>query len=356
MFGETEVSKISGVWGICFFAYILLPFLLLWRARINVFYVEGLNKENTEALKGLAILLIILHHITQALESPGLMSPFIGFGYMGVAIFFFLSGYGLSMSGLAKRNYTDSFFRRRIFRVWLPYVLVNIVSLGVAIVCYHQSYSIHGFIFYALGIRMFDGVTWFVYAIMFFYLLFYLCFNYFSVKHAILALFTCVFLYASILHFFHFGANLINSAFAFPLGVLIAHAKMQIFTWLRSCYTKCLLGVLVIFAGFYLLGIYPAALGLHVKTWIGISQILSMNALVLFVCVILCKLELHSRSMVFIGGVSYEMYLIHMKVRYIYFGTYEGNDIFVYLLLTILISVVFKRIGNYITAKGRNKA
>ena len=53
-------------------------------------------------------------------------------GNIGVAIFFFLSGYGLMMSEIKSHLAFGQYFRRRFLKVYLPVVLVTAIWLPIS--------------------------------------------------------------------------------------------------------------------------------------------------------------------------------------------------------------------------------
>lgn len=130
-----------------------------------------------EFARGYAIFTIVLYHAFQKAGLSPLAQQAIGFGGTGVHLFFLLSGYGLALSkpaGLA------AFYRRRLLKVWLPYVLALSISLLAA-------YALHLFpdgwgawlagvglyqMFYAPYVESFGGHFWFISAIVQFYLIY----------------------------------------------------------------------------------------------------------------------------------------------------------------------------------------
>lgn len=91
------------------FAYGIIPITILIGVRkvkksqnLNYNYF---NQTQTSILKGISILLIVVHHFTIRLINPEFMKPFLNVGFLGVAIFFFISGYGLISSYLKDKNY-----------------------------------------------------------------------------------------------------------------------------------------------------------------------------------------------------------------------------------------------------------
>lgn len=99
------------------------------------------------------------------------------FGYLGVALFFFLSGYGLMMSFQRRHVSFKDFVTRRLSKTWLPAVLasgiwlvINLLMFGTGggnLLCNQK---------YLLGVIWLfnDEVMWFVQTIIVLYLFFYL--------------------------------------------------------------------------------------------------------------------------------------------------------------------------------------
>lgn len=63
---------------------------------MNLVFKISLSESN--AMKGLAILMIMIHHFEQSPLTVDCLSVFRAFGPVGCGIFFFVSGYGLTVS------------------------------------------------------------------------------------------------------------------------------------------------------------------------------------------------------------------------------------------------------------------
>ena len=66
-----------------------------------------MTKDDTNFMRAIAIIGIILHHIYNNL-SITVLKPFKYMGFLLVGVFFLLSGYGLYTSLLNKKNYIKS--------------------------------------------------------------------------------------------------------------------------------------------------------------------------------------------------------------------------------------------------------
>ena len=87
-------------------------------------------------VKLVAALLVVTSHTAGAAIGMGSEHPFFYVmasqnGYIGVAIFFFLSGYGLMRSEMKSHLPLGTFFRRRFLKVYLPVILVTVLWLPV---------------------------------------------------------------------------------------------------------------------------------------------------------------------------------------------------------------------------------
>ncbi|WP_342325005.1 acyltransferase [Kosakonia sp. BYX6] len=89
-----------------------------------------MNIRQLDMLRGIAALLVTLFHMKPFIEyiSPGNSHFFNGGSYLGVSVFFILSGFVI---GIATSRDTDfvSFLIKRVFRVYIPAVVATILYL-----------------------------------------------------------------------------------------------------------------------------------------------------------------------------------------------------------------------------------
>ena len=135
------------------------------------------EREDTYSLRGLCMLAIIAHHLCQWTSTRyGVFVPFPlsqilhDAGYLGSALFFLLSGYGLSLS-LWKKKLTFSDVIRRLSKLYLPFVYFWIIGFIIVIVSngnpHPQVYL--GLIDFTLPLA--GGGRWFIISIISLYFL-----------------------------------------------------------------------------------------------------------------------------------------------------------------------------------------
>ncbi|SEQ92194.1 Peptidoglycan/LPS O-acetylase OafA/YrhL, contains acyltransferase and SGNH-hydrolase domains [Lachnospiraceae bacterium NE2001] len=101
-----------------------------------------MSKTRSKNILGIFAVLIMLHHLGQKVSAAWVPSafrrhglePFVPIGYLLVAFFFFVSGYGLIKSARSKDDYFKGFLKRRMNRLLMVFVLTNIIWGAVRIV------------------------------------------------------------------------------------------------------------------------------------------------------------------------------------------------------------------------------
>ena len=126
--------------------------------------------------RGYAIFTIVLYHAAQKAGLPPWAMQVASFGGTGVHLFFLLSGFGLALS--RSSGSAATFYRRRLVKVWLPYVLALSLSWLAAACCGLFPDGAGAWLagvllyqmFYEPYILSFGGHFWFISAIVQFYL------------------------------------------------------------------------------------------------------------------------------------------------------------------------------------------
>ena len=96
-----------------------------------------LTKRTCDLIKFLSALLVLSAHLGSTAIGMG-ASHWIWYllatqnGYIGVAVFFFLSGFGLMQSELRVHLSFKDFLKRRVLKVYLPVLLVTALWLPMS--------------------------------------------------------------------------------------------------------------------------------------------------------------------------------------------------------------------------------
>jgi peptidoglycan/LPS O-acetylase OafA/YrhL len=288
--------------------------------------------EYIDFAKGWAIFSIVCYHALQRVELSAFWQKAIVFGGTGVHLFFLLSGFGLALS--KSSDSALQFYKRRLVKVWLPYVLALTISLLAAIffnffpdrfdawlagVGLYQMFS-------ERYIESFGGHFWFISAIIQFYLVFPFLL-WLKKKLGNDWLFLGLALAISVawwLTVFFLGkgeSRVWNSCFLqfsweFALGMALADGARRTVHGTRQFWNydwRAYLFIALIFSGVMILMILK--MGDAGKIFNDIPALTGYTAFSIFFFQIGDKfLPPLKRFFLWIGGFSYSLYLVHILV------------------------------------------
>lgn len=164
------------------FSLIFFTILILLVRKTNKEY--SFDYSLTQELKGFAILTIIFSHIGYFLsEDHQFLFPLSILAGVGVNLFLFLSGFGLTISTLRSGLTLKNFYKKRLTKLFLPLWIVLFLLIGIDLVILHKSYSLPTLIQSFLGFfpkaDLFQDLNpplWYFSLIFFYYLTFPLFF------------------------------------------------------------------------------------------------------------------------------------------------------------------------------------
>jgi membrane-bound acyltransferase YfiQ involved in biofilm formation len=303
--------------------------LLLLGARQKVFSLE-LDRKTGDVLRGFFILTVVLHHISQRLPDRGVLSLYADkAGYLSVAMFFLLSGYGLSASARPDTGIV-SYALKRLSRVYVPCVLINSV-LWLAL---SPADSLPG----VLNPLRYDSTQWFVVTILIFYAAHFISTKAFS--HPTLPLLAFTVLYIAGCFYLRLGSWWSISSLCFPLGCFWREHDGMIRRKLAKIST--LHAALALTAVFLVLAAS--------KLPIGLPFVLS-PIFCLIVLLLTSRFSLQSKTLALAGACSFEIYILHMKLLVILlhilsrFGLTGSLWIVPYFVVLIASGYLFHRVN-----------
>lgn len=305
--------------------------------------VDYLSNKSTKSLKGLLALLIIFHHISQKITTG---ENFSNFEYMGryiVALFFFLSGYGLYFQYSNNATYMENFLKKRLVRIFIPFFVFIVIyviyraTLGEVInVDFFLSFwKDHSNIIY-------NG--WFINSIIVLYVIFYVSFVKKDSKIAVYKLVFLTLVYIFWKAYQNHGDWEYVSIMAFLLGVFWMKNRVSIDKILEKNYFIFLVSFSILIYVFHYYEDIMKNIGITNKyVYYGIVGNLCTMVFVVYFLLLTNKLNFSNKYFDFLGDISFEIYMIHGLVMH-YLGKFfvsSGVNDVLYTIVVLFISIVF---------------
>lgn len=318
---------------------------------------DGFSKDRTDALRGLLAVCVLLSHMTSCVDYQLSVVRFSIFAPVGVACFFFLSGFSLAKSTTCKPGYFRSFLRKRLGKILLPYLvfLALYFVVSVLILGDHVSKIYSSF-------RNGDPVShsWYVTAIIFFYLAFFAVFRGIDPhnRKAVLARIG-IFSTATLLYILVTAVVLDLPDFWYKtcpmmiLGLFLGFFEDSVFAFLKKRYFL-LLFLMLLCSGvaYFIPSIWNLLLSAYsINIWL-LNDILMGFFISLLLLLLLFKISFLNKVTGFLGKISFEIYLFHGLVMEVLlkFGLSSGRfrqECFGVLsvLFTVILSYGFSKLS-----------
>lgn len=324
---------------------ILLPILALvvLSFRKQAANEDYLSIEKCNCLRGMLAVFIVLHHMSEKISGGYLFPQLQHLGYLIVAVFFFLSGYGLMVSYQKKGEaYFKGYWKNRIGYLLVVYLIVsviyliyfNIVGQSIGLIQFAKSF-ISGY--------PTATFSWYIIVQLLFYVIFLFVFSICKRFNNGLKILTLMALtLAMMIGFYYAGYDSFwyLSDIAFVIGVIYAKYRDKIDSVLSKNIIMYLVALVFCFGGFAVFSIVPsiaARLGFEADLIYWISRNISSSFFALIIVVTFYKLNLKSKIWAFLGGISLEIYLFHGMMINI-FKSIISNEI-LWIITVILTSV-----------------
>lgn len=286
------------------------------------------NRNFTDSLRGIAILLVITSHIAGAIGT-NLCTPL---GGIGVALFLFLSGYGLNES--YKAHGLKLFWIKRITKVLLPYFIIETIAAY-----FKQDFNITTYILDITGIKT---AYWYIAFLFKQYIIFYLLTRCLYKQRIFLYLISCI------LILFLFPNIEAEQAFSFFTGIIVSvHIKkvriIPSSSVLCIIFAFCLLGI-----SFLTIKQLPV-IRMHENDFIyNLIQCGIKMPLAITIIGILHFFPQLSNNKFFLltGIISYELYLVHMPF---YNYAKQWSNALIVIIVSYIISYLFYQVNRWNT-------
>lgn len=319
-----------------------------------------LSIDYTICLRGVMAVLIVFHHISEKDSSGRIFPKLQHLGYLIVAVFFFLSGYGLMFSYLKKgKEYLKSFWRKRILYIIIIYVLITILYWGTKQLLNIGNTNISAVINSLINGHPIANNSWYIVVQIYLYILFWITFYCFNIntKYKLILLATFTFILSFAFELLGYSSIWYISNPAFALGLFWAYNRQAIDIWLNEKHLwLAITASLLLFAFFSAL---PVASFLELpKDEMRLMKMLcrmcSSSIFTIIIILFMRKINFKYNSIwKWLGERSLEIYLIHGIFMILLRNSilYINNDslwLACVLLLSLASSALFYILNNKI--------
>jgi len=340
---------------------------------VSILLVTFYKKKNstslslTQELKGFAIVAIIFSHIGYSLSSNNqFLFPFSVFAGVGVNLFLFFSGYGLTFSQLQKGGTVLQFYGKRLLKLFIPFWIVLSALFVSSYFFLGETYSIQYVTKALLGIFTsadmnsdINSPFWYFSLILFYYLLFPLVFlkRYTWITATIL--YIAMWLIVKIdppsfsgviglyqVHMLAFPLGVLTARYIHTLKKLLSSHKKVYAHYERFIYPAVLFGLTI------LIGYLSLHANIGERAYI--EETTSVGILFFIILLFMLK-KRESKLLSVFGFFSYEIYLFHWPLLYhydfIYIHLPASLATLLYLGIFLALAVILKKLSDFVLQK-----
>ena len=349
------------------FAILVLFTTLKQSTHSDVFPVSVTNE-----LKGLGILTVVFAHFAyMKVTNADFLFPLSIIAGVGVDLFLFMSGFGLTVGMLKRPMKTVDFYKKRVIKIFIPFWIALIIMFIADAVFMDKTYSVGyiiksmlGFFPTADGFGDVNSPFWYITWMIMFYLIYPLVF--FKDKPWLSAIILAVI--ATIIgtfNIFDLGSNWLHRlhTVAFSMGIILAWLlqvkegeKNRFIEYIKdfrdnSKDMKYIVITIMFVIVFYVsqrtgAGSWPALTSILGQGFF-VEQLMSIVIMLAFTVIFILK-KVDSKFLTMYGVYSYEVYLIHwpLMAKYDIFFVYlpAWAAVIAWLVAFILVSMLLQRL------------
>jgi len=354
----TNVAQSNIIVIICLIAVFLLT--LRKTQHTDIFPVP-----TTQELKGLGILTVVFAHFAYMLvTNADFLYPLSIIAGVGVDLFLFMSGYGLSVGMLKKPMPVLEFYKRRLIKIFIPFwialIIIFVADILFLNIDYSFSYilqSLLGWFPTARGYGDVNSPFWYITWMIMFYALYPI---FFSVKRPWLTalILATIATLIGVYNPFDLQDNWLHRlhTLAFPMGIVCAwllrkekDKENKLVTFLTNFRNNSkgiaryiVIGLMLVAVVYFSLrsnaGHWPTLTAL-LKQGYFVDQLMCLIIMLAFIVIFSLK-KLDNKFLAIFGLYSYEVYLIHWPLmsRYdVFFNILPAWGAVIAWLITFIV-------------------
>lgn len=295
-----------------------------------------LDKDFSGSLKGIFAVYIALGHLVLISETTyPLLMPLKNFGYLCVAFFFLMSGYGLTLGYL--RGGLKDFAKKRVLKIYIPYVISSLI-IGFLYLAFMDDVKVLDIFIKSLLMKPVyaDRILWYVFVQVLMYIFFWISFKFIPEKKnnlfKLLGLLGLTLAYIVVCKVIHESLWRYKTVLCFPLGVFVGLYKDQVISLIKKY-----------FAVFVVPAIPVCAVGFAFAIMDKHSFITSLVSALLFACLavfVSYKVSIRSKILHFLGDISYEFYIFQLPIIHITLKNIDSKIDYLYPIIIIIVTTL----------------
>ena len=297
------------------FYLVIFCFLFIGlRVKRSGYYDDFLSRKQTDAVKGLFILMVLLSHSILEVQATGtypLATIDIrgyrirtGFGQLVIVMFFFYSGYGVMEAIKSKgREYIESFPRHRVLTTLLNFDVAVLFFIGLNLLMGVRM-DLNQIAWSFVAWKNVGNSNWYIFVIMYCYLASWVSAKVFPRNSLRIVMMTFLLVLAgeAVLSFLKHGqTRWYNTLLCYPVGMGFSLCKERFSAFVRRYYLPSLVLVLAVFLFF------------HFQRWIPALRGLTYNAKSIAFCILVVivtmKVKVGNRFLYWAGACVFPIYI-----------------------------------------------
>ena len=352
--------------------YVLLILIIFFYGaqvtRKETCFEDSLARDNTDIIRGMMAIIVLFHHISQVAYEGVVFKYFADFGRFPVSMFFFLSGYGLISQYQKKgKDYLEGFFKKRILKILVPYLLANVVFYIFKSISARRLIALSDLKYYVKNGDTLVPYSWYIIVLIGCYIVFWICARLFGSKG--IGMLNIAVAVAGILWMTvgycltGYGIWWFCSVLSFPLGILVGHKKDAIHKLLTGKNHRYWIWTLAstVFFVFTWLHMYAQSF----RTLMGLEPVISESGAticlfalngMLFVAMFLIwgmKVQCKNKVLEFMGEHSLEVYL-YQGLPILLLSEQLKKQPLIFIPVVVLIAVMLGWIGKRVDGRMNN--
>lgn len=323
-----------------------------------------MDKNITNLIKFICCLLIFFHHyfILEIMVSA--------WGRIACSVFFFLSAYGVCKSLQRSKYGFIIYSQKRLSKIYLPYVLINILAIlggGFLIgdfvipeykligheLFFLKDFSLFTLINYTAGFNKIDGAMWFLDVLLISYVFIWFI-------EGLSSKWMRLFLAITIPVILLILDRVLNTSWicmwptdtiGIIAGIIYFEFESKFNQFIMKYYKMVLTFAILLWILF--VGLYTLGLNSPFVAWRYMEMTILLYSF-FSICIVIClslKIKVNHPSMCsFLGGVSFFVYLSHIKVIDV-LAYFQFKPLVAYAFVFVLLTSIFLYYGNSIIQK-----